>query len=131
MPINTDAFRLKARLSLAGAESEYANGRYDNCVNRCYYACFQAAIAALADAGLLREGRSWSHAFVPGQFDGQMITRRKQFSTSLRGTLTFTYELRQKADYQEQSVTDSEARAALRRTRAFVSAILEQEREIV
>jgi uncharacterized protein (UPF0332 family) len=30
----------KALESLAGAESEFANARYNNCANRCYYACF-------------------------------------------------------------------------------------------
>ena len=37
----------KAAESFAGAESELANGRFNNCANRCYYACFQAAIVAL------------------------------------------------------------------------------------
>ena len=37
----------KAEESLRTAESEFANGRYNSCANRCYYACFQAAIAAL------------------------------------------------------------------------------------
>lgn len=41
----------KAEESLAGAESEFANGRFNNCANRSYYSCFQAAVA-----GLLREG---------------------------------------------------------------------------
>jgi uncharacterized protein (UPF0332 family) len=41
----------KATESLLTAESEFANGRYNSCANRCYYACFQAAIAAL-----IREG---------------------------------------------------------------------------
>ena len=45
-------FLNKSEESLAGAESEYANDRYDNCANRCYYACFQAAIAALLQAGI-------------------------------------------------------------------------------
>ena len=40
-------FLAKAQESLAGAESEFAAGRYNNCANRCYYACFQAAIHAL------------------------------------------------------------------------------------
>lgn len=31
----------KAEESLLGAESEYANGRNNNCANRCYYAAFQ------------------------------------------------------------------------------------------
>ena len=37
----------KAEESLLGAASELAQGRYNNSVNRAYYACFQAAIAAL------------------------------------------------------------------------------------
>ncbi len=31
-------FMEKAQESLAGAESEAANGRHNNCANRCYYA---------------------------------------------------------------------------------------------
>jgi uncharacterized protein (UPF0332 family) len=37
----------RAQESLEGAESEFASGRYNNVANRAYYACFQAAIAAL------------------------------------------------------------------------------------
>ncbi len=41
------AWLSKATESLAGAEAEFAGGRYNNCANRCYYSCFQAGIAAL------------------------------------------------------------------------------------
>ncbi len=41
------AYLAKAEESLAGAEREFAAGAYNNCANRAYYACFQAAIAAL------------------------------------------------------------------------------------
>ncbi len=61
----------KARESLAGAESELANGRYNNCANRCYYACFQAAVAALVQHGIRPPGgqrAAWGHAFVQAQF---------------------------------------------------------------
>jgi hypothetical protein len=40
----------KARESLAGAESEFVNRRYNNSANRSYYAVFQAAIHALIAA---------------------------------------------------------------------------------
>jgi len=40
----------KAEESLVGAASELAHGRYNNSVNRAYYACFQAAIAALPES---------------------------------------------------------------------------------
>jgi uncharacterized protein (UPF0332 family) len=56
----------KADESLAGAISEYVNGRYNNCANRAYYACFQAAVAALAPAGVDRphQAEQWGHDFV-------------------------------------------------------------------
>ena len=58
------AYLEKAIESLAGAESEHANKRYNNCANRCYYAMFQAAIAALIAAGIRPTGDRdrWEHA---------------------------------------------------------------------
>jgi uncharacterized protein (UPF0332 family) len=61
-------FLEKAIESLAGAESELANGRYDNCAHRCYYACFQAAIAAFQRAGVHARGGQWGHEFVQAEF---------------------------------------------------------------
>ena len=37
------AYLDKAIESLVGAESEYADRRYNNCANRCYYAMFQCS----------------------------------------------------------------------------------------
>ena len=51
-------FLFRAEESLAGADSEFDNGRYNNCANRSYYACFQAAICALMRAGIGTSGRS-------------------------------------------------------------------------
>lgn len=75
----TSAFLEKARESLAGAESEYVNERYNNCANRCYYACFQAAIHALQQARIRPGGGQWGHDFVQGQFIGLLINRRKGY----------------------------------------------------
>lgn len=36
-----DAYMRKATESLAGAQSEYDNGRFNNSANRAYYAAFQ------------------------------------------------------------------------------------------
>jgi uncharacterized protein (UPF0332 family) len=122
----------KAQASLAGAESEAANARYDNCANRLYYACFQAAVAALLRAGIQSphpQGH-WSHTFVPGQFVGQLIIRRKLYPAALRDTLPRTYQLRQTADYTDDLVTQTEASRALRRAREFVSAVLERGGEV-
>lgn len=117
----------KALESLVGAESEFLNRRYNNCANRGYYACFQAAIVALQVAGIAPRGASgqWSHTFVPAQFEGMLINRRKLYPTKLRGTLGHLYGLRETADYDEDPVTQTEANRALRRTRTFVQAIQE------
>ena len=60
----------KSTESLLTAESEYVNGRYNSCANRCYYSCFQAAIVALLREGIRPRGQ-WSHEFVHAQFVGR------------------------------------------------------------
>lgn len=121
----------KAHKSLAGAESEFANGRYNNCANRCYYACFQAAITALLREGIQpAEGRTqWSHEFVQGRFIGQLINRRKTYPTVLHDTLPRNMTLRHTADYSVEQVTETQASRAIRRARAFVEAIVGREGE--
>jgi uncharacterized protein (UPF0332 family) len=90
----------KAEQSLAEAESEYANGRYDNCANRCYYACFQAGVHALRVAGVSTSGsRSmWTHEAAQAAFVTQLITRRKLYPADLRDVLPRTMALRHAAD---------------------------------
>jgi uncharacterized protein (UPF0332 family) len=119
-------FLIKARESLAGAQSEFANDRFHNCANRCYHACFQVAIAALQRAGITpRCGTGqWSHAFVPAQFDGHLINRRKLYPPALRGTLSLAYTRRQVADYSEDVVTRTQAERILRRTHTLVQAVV-------
>lgn len=114
----------KAVESLAGAESEHANGRYNNCANRCYYACFQAAIVALLGNGLSPAGAQWSHTFVQGRFIGELINRRKQYASAHRDTLPRVYDLRLMADYGDEPVTQTQAVRALRRSRELVTAIV-------
>ncbi len=118
-------FLTKAERSRAGAESEFISDRYDNCANRCYYACFQAAIAALAREGIVSGGtrRQWSHGFVQAQFVGQLINRRKAYSAELRELLVDTMALRLTADYSTKHVNRREASQAVFRTRAFIEAV--------
>ena len=77
----------KAEESLRTAESEFANSRYNSCANRCYYACFQAAIAALLSEGIRPRGQ-WSHEFVQGQFVGVFINPR-MWHAAARGYKTW------------------------------------------
>jgi uncharacterized protein (UPF0332 family) len=112
----------KATESLQTAESEFANGRYNSCANRCYYACFQAAIAALLREGIRPRGQ-WSHQFVQAQLVGVLINQRKQYDPALRRVLSDNLTLRDQADYRPALVSSTQASRALRRSRLFVSAI--------
>jgi uncharacterized protein (UPF0332 family) len=121
-------FLVKAQESLAGAESEYVNDRYNNCANRAYYACFQAAIHALIGTGVQPPGTSeqWGHDFVQARFVGDLINRRKRYPVELRTTLEQNYRLRATADYGYDQVTEIRAARAVRRAEAFVAAISEE-----
>jgi uncharacterized protein (UPF0332 family) len=112
----------KAIESLLSAESEFVNGRYNSCANRCYYACFQAAIAVLLGEGIRPAGQ-WSHQFVQAQFVGVLINQRKRYDPELRRVLADNQILRDRADYRPELVTATQAGRALRRTRMFVTAI--------
>ena len=124
----SELFLARAAESLLGAESALANARFNNCANRSYYACFQAAIAALMRGGIRPANLQsvWGHGFVQAQFNGQLINRRRQFPTNLRQTLPRTLALRQRADYRTQPVSRSEAARTLELARAFVRAVEER-----
>ena len=110
-------FLAKAQEALAGAESELAN--------RCYYASFHAALAAIERVGLRSANPqgSWGHDAVQAAFAGQLIQRRKLYPSDLRTTLARNQILRNTADYERHWVTDIQARRAVRRTQTFVTTI--------
>lgn len=118
----------KAIESLTGAESELANGRYNNAANRAYYAAFQAAIAALLDQGIRARAGRWAHTFVQAEFVGRLINRRRHYPPRLRKTLSDLQSLRHDADYRGVTITRVDASQAVRRSSDFIEAIcLERE----
>lgn len=120
-----DIYLYKAEQSLAGAESEFANGRYNNCANRCYYGCFQAAIAALLWEGLQPRGRQgeWSHRFVQSSFAGELVRRRKRYPASMRDSLSDLLVLREIADYKSDNIGQRQASRAIETARQLVEAV--------
>lgn len=122
-PVSDEPYLVKAERSLLGAESEYANERYENCINRGYYACFQAAIAALRQSSVPAAGNQWSHGFVQGQFVGQLINRRHRYPPALRSVLTDRQTVRNRADYGPEMISEVEAYRGLCRAREFVTAV--------
>ena len=125
-------FLRKAEESLAGAESEFINNRYNNAANRAYYAVFQAAIHALVEAGVQPPGavEQWGHDFVQARFAGDLVNRRKLYPADLRTTLEQNFRLRVAADYGREYVSDVRTARAVRRAEVFVAAVAERgERE--
>ena len=122
--IEVQGWLQKALESLATAASEVANGRYNSAANRCYYACFQAAIVALLQAGIRTTNPcgEWGHDFVQAEF-AKLIRRQKAYPSELAGELTRLFALRRRADYQPAQVSHSQVERALARTRRFVETI--------
>lgn len=112
-----DVFLEKAEQCLAGAQSEYAGGRYNNCANRSYYACFQAAIFALIQVGIRPLGtrNQWGHDFVQAQWAAELVNRRKLYPAEVRDAVERTYVVRQSADYGSGHISATQASRALRR----------------
>src|SRR4051794_28985492 len=116
--LDAESYLLRASEGLAGAESEFAAGRFNNCANRCYFACFHAAITALIlDRRQPPTSGRWTHTYVQAEFAGYLITRAKRYPPELRDTLSRNMDLRHAADYHRNPVSEIAAARALRRAR--------------
>ena len=109
---------------MIGWSAELANRRYNNCANRAYYACFQAAIAALIRIGV-RPGADgqWSHSAVQAQFISLFINRRKRIPAEFRDALPRLFLGRQEADYEAEDISERQATRMVRLASAFIAAI--------
>jgi uncharacterized protein (UPF0332 family) len=98
--------------------------------NRAYYACFQAAIAALLAAAILPASPrgEWSHACVQSQLNGLMIIRQKRNRAALRRILRDRMAVREKADDTPAAVSARVASRVLQAVQAFVRANQEKVR---
>ena len=120
----------KAVERLTSGQIDFAAARYHSCANQAYYACFQAAVAALLAAGIRPASPrgAWSHACVQSQFNGLLIIRRKLYAAALRRVLRDTMTVRDKADYAPALVSARVASRVLQAVQDFVRAIQEKVR---
>lgn len=110
----------KAKESLASARADNRARRYNSAANRAYYAAFQAAVAALIDAGIRPANDDWGHRFVMSQFSGKLIRRRKLLPGALRLTLNNLFDRRVKADYRSVDTSRRTADDSARRAASLV-----------
>ncbi|MEW6297634.1 MAG: HEPN domain-containing protein [Thermodesulfobacteriota bacterium] len=117
----------KAQSSYAGARACLERGAFDSCVSRCYYAVFQAAIAALLQLADFRpQGGEWSHKATQAEFNRRLVMRRKVFSGQTGKTLLTLVEWRHRADYSPVSGGRQPARTSASLAEAFLSAVENQ-----
>ena len=118
-----EQYLAKAKESLASARADNRARRYNSAANRAYYAAFQAAVAALINAGIRPADDDWGHRFVMSQFSGKLIRRRKLLPGTLRSTLSELFDRRVTADYSAENVSVGDAGGALKRASRLVGAV--------
>ncbi|OQY57499.1 MAG: hypothetical protein B6245_16765 [Desulfobacteraceae bacterium 4572_88] len=94
-------FLKKAKENLRIAQMSFEHQCHNACANRAYYACFQAAIAALVSR---RAGRGkFDHKWVQAEFSRKLIKRQKIYPARLRSYLLEMQIIRNRADYEKIS----------------------------
>jgi hypothetical protein len=113
---DTQNYLAKAQESSAGPLTEPAHRRLNNCARAAYYACLQAAIAALLSEVICARNPAdlWGHDLARARPIGELIHRRKRYPATLRRTSTDLLGIWQKADYRVASMRQREASQAAR-----------------
>ena len=117
-------FLEKAKENLEAARLLFDAGLHNASANRAYYAAFHAAIAALSDASIKTDNKK--HANVQAQFSGELIRRRKVYSSRLKASLPELQDTRNKADYRLVSISKKKAERQLNKAVEFVEAVTRQ-----
>ena len=86
----------RARDAIAEAEAMAQLGHWNACVNRLYYACFYAVIAALLHRGLTSSKHSGARSLF-----GRHLVRPGAVPRELARVYNDLFDSRQEADYQD------------------------------
>lgn len=119
----TYEFLTKAQENLGAAKLTFEHGAYNASANRAYYASFQAAIAALSEAGIKRKDHKIPHDWVQSQFSGILIQQRKKYSFSMKSYLLDMQAVRDDADYDSGMISKIAAERQLKKAAEFVSEV--------
>ena len=111
----------KAHRMLKTARLSLEDGDAESAINRAYYAAFHAATTALLAVGETPKTHSRSHHRFYRHY-----VKKGPLKKDIGRTLSFAYELRQRADYEAFTVFDEAASADLiTDVEAFVRAVEE------
>lgn len=112
----------KARKTLGTAQHAYAQGDYDSCVSRAYFAVFQGEIAALIRHTEFHQER-WGHDRVQEEFNRRLIRSRKLLPMALQSIHNDLIGQRHIADYTARSISARTAERCLRKAVEMVTTI--------
>ncbi|MCS3918389.1 HEPN domain-containing protein [Fervidibacter sacchari] len=113
----------KAKEALKVAEWAYQNGCYNEAVGRSYFAALKAALALLEAIGFRATETKRIHFWVQSTFARECIHRRKLVPAHLAVVLSDLSELRVRADYLPEPVSQTVARRALKQAQEFLEAV--------
>ncbi|MFQ5824029.1 MAG: HEPN domain-containing protein [bacterium] len=117
-------FYTKAKENIEDAEDGYKNARYNACVNRAYYATYQAVIALLIKNGIIPSRKlDFRHSWVQANFVINFIKRKKVFSAKYSDYLNDLRRLREIADYKPSSLSKKDAKRAFDKASELINLI--------
>jgi len=119
-------FAAKATESLSGAAREFEAGAYNNTVNRCYYAAYQAAVSILIEAGMVahKSLEKLTHQNVRSRFAKDIVQRRKLIPLVDPSAIYELATIRDQADYMPAPVGEKKAARALKLSRMIVGGVV-------
>jgi uncharacterized protein (UPF0332 family) len=112
----------KAKNGLRTAQSAHAQGDFDSCASRAYFAVFHSEIAALIKLTEFRQVQ-WRHERVQAEFNQRLIQARKVFPASSRSTHDDLIGRRHTADYTDQLISARTAERCLRKAAEMFTTI--------
>jgi uncharacterized protein (UPF0332 family) len=112
----------KARNNFRTAQSAHAQGDFDSCASRAYFAIFQVDIAALIKLTEFRQ-EQWRHERVEAEFNQRLIQARKVFPASLRSIHDDLIGRRHTADCTDQFISARTAERCLRKAAEMFTTI--------
>jgi len=117
-------YLVKARENLRIAEYSFEQKCFNVCASRAYYAMFQAALAALAEANPLAKGKRADHGWVQATFNERLIKRKKVYPASFKSMLMDTMTIRHIADYRTRMISRGLADKSLKAAQQFVETVI-------
>ncbi len=103
----TAEFLMKATGNLEAARLCFDNSLFDASTNRAYFAAFHAAISALLSSG--QKPGKFDHKWVQAKFGEVLIKRQKRYPAKFKSYLMEMQSLRNRADYQHESIGKNKA----------------------